>query len=327
MNISYLEKRIKKTEALLDSKKNRLAEEGENFALSLSIHSLEQHINDLHFKLSSEKEKREKEVIELRLMGADVNNGSVPLDLLANLAKHFSGLVFAAAAKIHHGQDLAGTIPAEITRPINLRFADIGHGSSRLYITGDTSPDLFGVSLLENSLSGLFDLLNKDMNLGLSEQVDNLGLRSSHALAKFLKVLRQQHIEIDISWTGGNEQKHFWHGRRDKIQMLETLLDGFSSTDPVEVKIEGIVELISRSGKLAIRNAEDQLIKIRYSKQMYEIVRPFRMGDTVTIFANEKTVFNSATQEEKKTYSLISIDGELKASGVSLLQAEDINNE
>ena len=143
---------------------------------------------------------------------------------------NLADLLLAAAAKLHHGQDLSGMIPSEITQPINLRFAEIGHGSSRLYITGDTSPDLFGVSLLENSLSGLFDLLNQDINQGLSEQVDNLGLRSSHALAKFLKALRQKHIEIDISWTGGNEQKHIWHGRRDKIQMLETLLDGFSST-------------------------------------------------------------------------------------------------
>ncbi|MBO9497053.1 hypothetical protein J7438_23615 [Thalassotalea sp. G20_0] len=327
MNISYLEKRIKKTEALLDSKKNQLAAEGDNFALSLSIHSLEQHIDDLHHKLSTEKEKREKEVIKLRLMGGDVNNGSVPLDLLANLAKHFSGLVFAAAAKLHHGQDLVGTIPSEITRPINLRFAEIGHGSSRLYITGDTSPDLFGVNLLENSLSGLFDLLNQDMNQGLSEQVDNLGLRSSHALAKFLKALRQKHIEIDISWTGGNEQKHIWHGRRDKIQMLETLLDGFSSTEPLEVKIEGIVELISSAGKLQIRNREGELIKVRFSKKMYQAVQPFRMGDTVTLLANEKTVFNSNTREEKKTYSLISIDTQSTPSGTSLLPAEDSHNE
>ena len=165
------------------------------------------------------------------------------------------------------------------------------------------------------------------MNQGLSEQVDNLGLRSSHALAKFLKVLRQQHIEIDISWTGGNEQKHIWHGRRDKIRRLEALLDGFSSTEPVDVKIEGIVELISSAGKLQIRNGEGELFKIRFSKKMYQAVQPLRMGDTVRLLANEKMVFNSATQEEKKSYSLISIDGELKASGVSLLQAEDINNE
>ncbi|USE35852.1 hypothetical protein [Endozoicomonas sp. SCSIO W0465] len=327
MNIAYLEKRIKKTEALLDSKKKQLAADGDNFALSLSIHSLEQHIDDLHHKLSTEKGKREKEVIELRLVGADVNNGSVPLDLLANLAKHFSGLVFAAAAKFQHGQDMAGAIPNEITQPINLRFAEIGHGSSRLYITGDTSPDLFGVSLLENSLSGLFDLLNQDMNQGLSEQVDNLGLRSSHSLAKFLKVLRQKHIEIDIRWTGGNEQKYAWHGRRDKIQMLETLLDGFSSTEPVEVKVDGIVELISRAGKLDIRNEAGELIKIRFSKKMYEAVRPFRMGDTVTLLTNEKTVFNSATQEKKKTYSLISIDARSTPSGASLLPAEESHNE
>lgn len=134
-------------------------------------------------------------------------------------------------------------------------------------------------------------------------------------------------IEIDIRWTGANEQKHFWHGRRDKIQMLETLLDGFSSIDPVDVKIEGVVELFSRAGKLDIRNEKGEHIKIRYSKKMYEQVRPLRMGDIVTIVANEKTVFNSATREEKKTCSLISIDVRSTPSGASLLPPEDSNHE
>ena len=54
-------------------------------------------------------------MIELRLMGADLNSGSVHLNLPTNMAKHFSGLVFAVVAKFHHGQDFAGTIPSEIT--------------------------------------------------------------------------------------------------------------------------------------------------------------------------------------------------------------------
>ena len=45
---------IGKAEELLDSKKRRLSEEGESFALELSIHSLEQHIQDLKRKRKSE---------------------------------------------------------------------------------------------------------------------------------------------------------------------------------------------------------------------------------------------------------------------------------
>lgn len=47
---------IDKAEELLASKKRRLSEEGESFALELSIHSLEQHVQDLKEKLKSEKE-------------------------------------------------------------------------------------------------------------------------------------------------------------------------------------------------------------------------------------------------------------------------------
>ena len=45
---------IGKAEELLDSKKRRLSEEGESFVLELSIHSLEQQIQDLKRKRKSE---------------------------------------------------------------------------------------------------------------------------------------------------------------------------------------------------------------------------------------------------------------------------------
>ncbi len=310
MNISRIERTIVKAEELLAIKQAQLDSKKSDFALSLSMESLQQHINDLQFQLMTEKEKRGKEVVELRLIGGEVNNGTVPLDIFANLAKTFSGLISSAAARIKNGHDLSGAIPREVTQPINLRFAEIGHGSSRLFITGDTSPDIFGDSLLENTLSGFFDLLNKDMNLGLSDQVDYLGLRSSHNIAEFLKVLRKKSIEIDISWTAPNETKYFWNGRRDKIQMLETLLDGFNSSDPTDATINGVVDLISRSGKLTIKDANDELIKIGYTKKLYDEVRKYRLGDSVTISAKETVVYNSSTQEEKKKYNLIDISSQ-----------------
>ncbi len=87
------------------------------------------------------------------------------------------------------------------------------------------------------------------------------------------------------------------------------------------------MELISSAGKLQIRNGEGELFKIRFSKKMYQAVQPLRMGDTVRLLANEKMVFNSATQEEKKSYSLISIDTQSTPSGASPLPAEESHNE
>ena len=303
MSIKNLEAKINEAETLLERKSDQLLQ-GTDFALELSISSLKSHIEHLSFQLKTAKEKREKEVVELRLIGCEVDNGTVPLELLANLSKYFSGLITSASAKLKMGQDFSGAIPSEITYPLNLRFADIAQGSSRLFITGDTSPDLFGESLLENSLNGLFELLNSDFNDSLSDQVHFMGLRSTHNLAEFLKVLRKRNIELDLSWSAPNETKHFWKGRRDKIQILERLLDGFSASDPVNKVIIGVVELISRSGKLDIRQADDELLKVTYSKKLFEDVRKLRLGDVVRLDCKEITVFNSSTEEEKKKYSL-----------------------
>ena len=291
MSILNLETKLAAAEKLISEKSKLLSQES-NFALELSIKSLNAHIEDLSFQLKTAKEQREKEVVEMRLMGSDVDSGTVPLELLANLSKYFSGLVTSASAKLKQGQDISGAIPSDITYPLNLRFADIGQGSSRLFITGDTSPDLFGESLLENSLNGLFELLNSDFNESLSDQVHFLGLRSTHNLAEFLKVLRKRGIELELSWSAPNEKKHFWKGGRDKIQTLEKLLDGFSSTDPVNVIIYGVVELISRSGKLDIRQESGDLVKVTYSKKLFADVRKLRLGDNVRLDCKEVTVFN-----------------------------------
>jgi len=306
MNISGLELKIKEAESLLVSKESTLLQK-ENFALSLSINSLKSHIEDLQFQLKTAKEQREKEVVELRLIGRDVNDGTVPLDVLANLSKSLSGLITAASARIKLGQDVSGAIPENITQPLNLRFADIGQGSSRIFITGDSSPDLFGNSLMESSLQGLFELLNRDLNKGLSDQVHYMGLRSSHNLAEFLKVLRKKHIEIDLTWTAPNQKKYNWAGRRDKIQILETLLDGFGASEPKSEILVGVIHLISRSGKLEIKAEDNEVVKISYPRPLFEEVRKLRLGDNVRLDTKEITVYNKTTQEEKKKYTLAGI--------------------
>lgn len=305
MSIQKLESKINETEQLIEHKRNQ--SNSESFALALSLKSLESHLEDLRLQLMHAKQQREKEVIELRLIGGEVNNGTVPLDILANLAKTFSGLISSASAKIKLGQDVSGVIPFDVTQPLNLRFADISHGSSRLFITGDSSPDLFGDSLLENSLQGLFDLLSQDLNEGISDQVHYMGLRSIHNLAEFLKVLRKRSIELELSWTAPNEKKHLWYGRWDKIQTLEKLLDGFSATEPTDAAIEGIIELISKSGKVDIRTSDDELIKVTYSKKLYSEVRKLRLGDFVRLDCKETTVFNASTQESRNKYSLVKV--------------------
>ena len=306
MRIKQLEAKIVQAEALLSNKVKQLLQNND-FALELSVSSLKAHVEDLSFQLKTAKEQRVKEVIELRLIGHEVNNGSVPLELLANLSKYFSGLITAASAKLKTGQDISGIIPHEITYPLNLRFADIAQGSSRLFITGDISSDLFGESLLENSLNGLFELLNSDFNEGLSDQVHFMGLRSTRNLAKFLKTLRIRGLELDLTWSAPNETKLFWEGRREKIEILEKLLDGFSVGDPIDVVVIGVVELISRSGKLDIRQESNELIKVTYSKKLFEDVRKLRLGDIVHLDCKETKVFNSSTEEEKKKYSLLRI--------------------
>ena len=53
----------------------------------------------------------------------------------------------------------AAPIPSDIISKMDLRLADIAPGSARVFITGKLEADMFGHSLLEDSLTGALDLL------------------------------------------------------------------------------------------------------------------------------------------------------------------------
>ncbi|MEH6652008.1 MAG: hypothetical protein V7707_18455 [Motiliproteus sp.] len=81
MSILNLESKLAAAENLI-SEKAELLSQGSNFSLELSINSLKAHVEDLSFQLKTAKEQREKEVVELRLIGNEVDNGTVPLGKL-----------------------------------------------------------------------------------------------------------------------------------------------------------------------------------------------------------------------------------------------------
>jgi len=305
MNIFHLEEKISKAETLLLVKQEE-ALKTNSFALSLSISSLASHIEELQLQLKEAKEERQKEIIELRLIGNNVNNGTVPIDTFANLLKTFSNFIFSASSKIKTGEDLSGAIASDVIKMLNLRFADITYGSSKLFITGDTSPDLFGESLLEDSLIGLFKLLNQDIDKGISEEVHYLGYRSIHNLSSFLKELHKKNIELDLTWKAPNEKKYFWKGNRNKIYVLQNMLDNVIVNDPVKSMVSGVIDTISRSGELKLK-VKDEIIKISYPKQLYKEIKELRLEDQVNLSIEEVIIYNEATKEEKKKFNLLKI--------------------
>jgi len=78
---------LKSIIADLDIKINKT---NDNFSLNLQRQALGNQLEDLQHQLYQEKIKREKEIIQIRLIGNAVNYGSLPLDFVSGIISNFS---------------------------------------------------------------------------------------------------------------------------------------------------------------------------------------------------------------------------------------------
>ena len=156
--IKKIEAQIIEIAKMLEQAEALLLAEPNNFSYQINIDTIKSQISELEKQLQHEKAKRDKEVIEIRLIGKSAN-GTLPLEVLAKLADGFSGTILNASLFIQFGKKKNKEKIKEVHDIVDLRLAGIATGSTRLFITAKNAPDLFGRSLSEESLNHSFNLL------------------------------------------------------------------------------------------------------------------------------------------------------------------------
>jgi len=299
--IQYLETAIEERKHLIQDRQDRQI----SFAQELACSSMEGFIEELQEQLRIEKEKREKEVIEIRLQGHGVNQGDLPLKLLGDISKHLAASWHAASSRIATGKEPWGRIAERITGQVNLRFAGLAPGSTRLFITGDTAPDLFGRSLLEDSLSKTFKLLNAQEPEILTDIVDDLGFRYTKHLTKFLDLLSKWEIEPQMSWRDPSEQEHRWEADISRIQYLTSNLENVGNPEVESIEIYGQIEMIDSRGKLAVIDDVNQLRYLgKFTHNLMKIITKLHIKDHVRINLDKHTRRNLITNKKLIAYHI-----------------------
>lgn len=278
-----------------------------NFALELSLNSLEAHISDLENQLRKEKEKRQKEVLELRLEGSIAQFGSLPLSVLADIAHYVASALHAASARIRTGREPKGRIAESIISDVNLRLVGIEPGSSKLIITADTSPNLFGRSMTEESLIGLFNLLTAKEEGGLTDSVQILGARSTHNVCSLLKYLGKNYLALDAHWTSPTGEQYGWQATTYDITKLASSLDMIQIQKPERIELSGEVVLLSEKGRLDLKDDQDCTYRCNFAHFLIGQVKKLHLGDRIICVINKITIYNSVTEKEKTTLDLVEI--------------------
>lgn len=283
-----------------------LSKEPDNFSHKISIDSLKTQVAELDKQLRFEKAKRYKEVIEIRLKGRTAN-GTLPLEVLAKLADGLSGTVLNASYFIQFGHKMQKVKAKQVHDIVDLRLAGLSTGSTRLFITANTAPDLFGRSLAEESLKHSFNLLQSESPDELTESASKVGKESVKKLYKFLTAISNAELEVDLNWSSPTNEKYEWQGTTQNLLKVAQSLTNIQMSEPEVIEFSGELITISLRGNFEIKSDDKQTIRGTFPNDLLEEIKTLTIGSYYACKLEKRIIVNLATESEKVYYTLLSI--------------------
>lgn len=311
--IKHLEENILRVKRFVEEDEKRLTIEPDDVFLHISYQSNKYDLEQLYYKLIAEKNKRSVEVLDLRLRGADLNFGSIPLKLLSKISDFFSSAILASSNKFFYGRDRA-RFSKELQDVIDLRLSGMALGSTRLVVTGKSAPDMFGFSVLEEVLNNFFIVLHaygngEPTNLSEAEEgLFNFGQRGVKSLLDFTGILIRDNIEIDLTWDDPSNIIRIWKGDTVRLSKMHAALSSARIEAPKTVDVVGTIKLLSESGRILLNTIDTKTISVKFSPSQYIDVQELTLGRLVSIKCEKQKIFNTSTNNFRDFYSFIEIN-------------------
>lgn len=260
-------------------------------------------ISELRANLAFEKQKREKEIIDIRLKGNIAKVGKLPLHLLGEFAKSLSDCILESSRKYQYGSKKGTKLMNAISSTIDLRFDRLVPGSTHILVTANNSPDLFGNSMVENALVNTFELLNVGNDAELIEKSERYGGDGIKKLNKILSLSIANNLEFDLEWSAPNSSVYKWEGSFERISKLNNSISKIETINPEEISVKGILEMQSLRGVLIIEE-EGKPLKVNFPMSMLENVKAIQIGEAIEAIIIKNTLLNNVTKEEKISFEL-----------------------
>lgn len=301
-SIERLTKQIATARSLL---RERETDASADFMSRLGAENLRAHVDDLQAQLRTAKKARAVEILEVRLLGRVAKAGTIPLYLLSELASKLADSIHATSQKLKSGKRVRRISPTVVDQ-LDLRLADLAPGSTRLFISGNIEPDLFGESLLETSLESLFELFEASDEDALARMVSTVGIRSARGIREFLTTLKGAELDVEFSWRTGENRIHSWHGDYQAISRMSRRLGAFKMIEPSYITVRGSVVALSARGKFEI-DADGKLYAGSFPADLLSQVVNLHIGEEVSATIEQTVIINTVTHVEKASYTLVAI--------------------
>ncbi|MYM28968.1 hypothetical protein GTP58_11620 [Duganella sp. CY15W] len=268
MSIDFLKQHAQTLSEFAEDTAARAAQNPQDPWLAIAADNQQQAASDALQHLSIAYAEEAGELVDLRLMGPRAN-GSISLDAFIKIADPLSKAWKAAAYRIRHGIS-EGRAGKEIADVLNLKLAGIASGSTRVLITGSSTPDLSGESLLQSTLQQTFRLLTAK-NEEFYDAVDAVGGKAAHYLGDAIKEIEAAGMSAEFTWHALHEQ-YSWYGNSTEIERIKSLIAAATKPESYEEEITGDVSGITDTGKLELRTATGKVL-IRFPLDLMEKVQ------------------------------------------------------
>ena len=268
--------------------------------------SLNKLRHEFEKRLHRAKAERRHEVVGLKLDGARLAEGGIPLRLLGKLADSLNAALEQSAWRVWDREGDAARIDPAFIRELDLQLADIGVGSTRLAIIGNTAPDLTGISALETALREVFDVLGAGQDV-VSDRVHAIGYRAGRSLCDFLTILERESVAADLTWHAPDRQ-YGWHGDSREITRVRGLLDDIGEPTTTTESFPGRINVLSIRNRMEVERLDTgEKLRMSYHKSLADAVQELRLADECT-FEVEKTVYPFvAGRRKRNAYRLVEL--------------------
>lgn len=265
-----------------------------DFLLQLAAKNQEDAAHAVKRQLALAEAEEIGELVDLRLIGPRAN-GSISLDWFVAAMAPLSKAWKLAAHRLRYGHDASRGVGADVVSALNLKLAGLAYGSTRIFVTGNSMPDMTGESLLQATLTQTFRLLNSTHD-DFYDAVDAVGGKSAHQLSEFMKSLDDAGLAAEFTWQSP-KGRQYWEGRPDEITRIRALLDTLREPERYEEVIQGRVAGITDTGRLDLRTDEGK-VSIRFPLKLTEQVQRLTITSMAEVNVQTARYWDSVEKRE-----------------------------
>jgi len=285
---------------------SRLSKFPDDAMAKLLVHNRTQAIADLRAEQRLVESRKIGELIELRLLGPRVDQGSVPLEAFLKVLAPWMRACRAISERQRYGvAKLTGKLKRATADELNLKLSGVGVGSTRLLLTGNGIPDITGNSLLYLTLQHMLELLNANSN-NILDAVDKVGVTGARALGDFADAVNSAGMAAEISWPFGDSPLH-WIGNTDELLRIKALLKSVSDARETEIYLEGEVASISDTGRIHLRVPNLGRVTVKYSLNQMQAAQQLVVATHARLHVLSTAYFDPIRQVDVPKYNLLNL--------------------